>query len=111
MKLQYQYSNNAGEIKMSSWIEQWVKEGAKQREKEEQRLSKICKKRKIAEVLERHGSSHEGLKTILQLLIMSGVGDKKAWKVVQNPKLLSQYLQMAADGASPLEIAAKLFSW
>jgi len=71
-------------------------------------LSRVSNSPEIIKVLRLYESNPERIKNIFLLLMMSGASKCGTWSVIENPKLLSQYLQMEADGSSPLEIAFKL---
>ncbi|MBM3118801.1 MAG: hypothetical protein FJ006_04490 [Chloroflexi bacterium] len=74
-------------------------------------LAQISRDPSIGRVLGQYGRTSEHLKDIWWLLLMTGTGEKKALSIVRNPKLLSRYLQLEAEGNSPIEIVAKLLGW
>ena len=59
-------------------------------------------------VLQKYGKNQEDIEEIYSLLLASGAGEYVAQSVVTSPKLLSEYLQMEANGVSELEIVSKL---
>ena len=68
---------------------------------------KISSQPKVIEVLKRHGKNPENIKDVFFDLERSGAGEYVAQSVIENPELLSKYLQMKTDGISDLEIAYK----
>ena len=94
-------------INFSPWFDDWLQQTDEEASKREKKLSKIYCQREIIKVLQKYGQDSSDIDRIFQLLILSGAGEDVAWSVIENPKLLSQYLQMEADGASPPEIAFK----
>ena len=75
-------------------------------EKEKIRLE-IGNKPHIKEVLKLYGKRPTDIEDIFWRLMASGAGEYVAQSVIENPKLLSQYLQMKNDGVSDMEIAFK----
>ena len=71
-------------------------------------LSKISCQSKTVEVLRKYGKSPADFKDIFYDLLRSGCGEYVTQSVIKNPQLLSEYLQMKADGISDVEIAYKL---
>lgn len=94
-------------ITFSPWFEEWLQQTNEEAKKRDEKLSRISHQRKIIKVLQKYGQDSSAIDRIRQLLMLSGAGEDIAWSVVENSKLLSQYLQMEADGASPPEIALK----
>jgi hypothetical protein len=94
-------------ITFSPWFEEWLQQTNEEAKKRDKKLSRISHQRKIIKVLQKYGQDSSAIDRIRQLLMLSGAGEDIAWSVVENSKLLSQYLQMEADGASPPEIALK----
>jgi hypothetical protein len=94
-------------IAFSPWLEEWLQQTNEKAKKRDEKLSKISRQRKIIKILQKYGQNSSDIDRIFQLLMLSGAGEDLAWSVIENSKLLSQYLQMEADGASPPEIAFK----
>lgn len=94
-------------ITFSPWFEEWLQQTNEEAKKRDEKLSRISHQRKIIKVLQKYGQDSSAIDRIRQLLMLSGAGEDIAWSVVENSKLLSQYLQMEADGASPPEITLK----
>jgi hypothetical protein len=94
-------------ITFSPWFEEWLQQTNEEAKKRDEKLSRISHQRKVIKVLQKYGQDSSAIDRIRQLLMLSGAGEDIAWSVVENSKLLSQYLQMEADGASPPEIALK----
>lgn len=84
-----------------------VEELFEQGDKRDEMLSKISNQPKIIEVLQSYGKTSGEIKDIFWKLMASGAGEYVAHSVIENPKLLSEYLQMKADGISDMEIAFK----
>lgn len=89
------------EAKIPSWnelTENW--------KKYDQMFLRLSKETKIVEVLKKYGRKNipEEIKEIFSLLLASGAGDYVSEEVIKDPKLLSEYLQMKAEGKSDLEI-------
>lgn len=94
-------------IAFSPWLEEWLQQSNEKANKRDEKLFKISRQRKIIKILHKYGQDSPDIDRIFQLLMLSGAGEDVAWSVIENSKLLSQYLQMEADGASPPEIAFK----
>jgi hypothetical protein len=65
-------------------------------------------KTEVIYVLQKYGKNQEDIEEIYSLLLASGASEYVAQSVVTSPKLLSEYLQMEANGVSELEIMYKL---
>ena len=89
--------------KMPTTVEELFEQG----DKRDEMLSKISHEPKIIEVLQRNGKNKGYIKEIFWDLIRCGAGEYVAKSVIENPKLLSEYLQMKANGISDVEIAFK----
>ena len=76
--------------------------------KTDKMLSRISNQPQIIEVLRNYGKTPEEIKDIFWNLCACGTGEYVAQSVIENPKLLSEYLQMKADCISDMEIAFKL---
>jgi len=93
---------------VGDWAKEWLRESERRARKRDEQLAKISKNRKIMEVLQRYGSNQERLGEIFQLLVMAGLGERAAWKVIKNPKRLSQFFQMEADRVEFPEIVSRI---
>lgn len=71
-------------------------------------VSEISNQPKILIVLQRHGKKPEYVRDVHRKLVLNNAGTDVAESVIQNPKLLNQYLQMEADGVPPKRIAFNL---
>ncbi len=71
-------------------------------------LSEIHSRSEIIETLQQYGKSADEIKDIFCTLMASGTGEYIAWSVIENPKLLSEYLRMKKNGISDIEIMSHL---
>lgn len=72
-------------------------------------LNKISNRAEIVKALQKHGKKPKDINNIFWILMASGVGEYVAQSVIENPQLLSEYLQMQASGdMGDVEIAHKL---
>ena len=94
---------HSSSIKLPTSIEELFE----QSDKRDEILSKISNQPKIIEVLQSYGKASGEIKDIFWKLMVSGAGEYVAQSVIENPKLLSEYLQMETDGISDVEIAFK----
>ena len=97
-----------GKVEMSDFMEKWFRDSEKRAQKYEEELAKICQNRKSLEILKKYGRNQERLEEIYQLLTVAGLGEKVAWKVIKNPKQLSQFFQWEDDEVGFPEIVSKL---
>ena len=86
-------------------LEEWAEEEDKRMEVI---VTWISKQPKIIEVLERYERTPEYVKDIHEKLLLGKAGIYVADSVIQNPDLLSQYLQMESDGVVPEVLAFTL---
>lgn len=84
-----------------------IEELFEQDDERNEMLSKISNQPKIIEVLQRYGKASEEIKDIFWKLMASGAGEYVAQSIIENPKLLSKYLQMKTNDVSDMEIACK----
>lgn len=89
-----------GASKAPASIEMFLEEA----DKMDQMLSQISSQPGVIGLLGRYGKSPQDVEDIFWRLMASGAGEYVAWSVIEDPKLLSEYLQMKADGVSDLEI-------
>jgi len=76
--------------------------------KTDEMLSKISNQPKTVEVLQKYGKAPADIWDIFYVLCSCGCGEYVAQSVIENPKLLSEYLQMKTDGVSDLKIVYEL---
>jgi len=67
-------------------------------------LSTIRNRSEIIETLQKYEKSADEVKAIFWILMASGTGEYIARSVIENPKLLSEYLRMKNDGISDIKI-------
>lgn len=71
-------------------------------------LLKISKRPEIIEVLQRYRKKPEDIKDVYYNLLRGGAGEYVTQSVIEDTKLLSEYLQMKDDGISDVEIVYRL---
>lgn len=64
----------------------------------------MYRKPKIKKVLDSYDVTLERLKEIFQLFVIAGIGEKKAWSIIKNPKKLDRYFKMEVEGIDFPEI-------
>lgn len=94
--------------KSSSKIITSVDELLEQGGKYDEIFSTISNQPIILKVLQKYGKNPEDIKDVFWTLMAHGADGYIAKSVIENPKLLSQFLQMKKDGISDIEIAFKL---
>jgi len=90
-------------IKSSFVIEELFEQG----DSPDGMLSRISHQPQIIEVLQKYGEEPNEIRDIYWKLMASGAGEYVAQSVIENPKLLSEYLRMKAEGVSDMDIAFK----
>lgn len=95
--------SQSGSSKLPTSYEELLKQANKTNEM----LSGISNRPQIIELLQIHGKNPEEIKDIFWMFMTCGAGEYVAQSVIEDPKLLSEYLQMKADGISDVEIAFK----
>lgn len=71
-------------------------------------LLKISKRPEIIKVLQRYRKKPEDIKDVYYNLLRGGAGEYVTQSVIEDTKLLSEYLQMKDDSISDLEIVYRL---
>jgi hypothetical protein len=82
-----------------------VEELFKQSERTDEMLLTVSNQPGIIQVLRKYEKNQEDIRDIYYTLLACGVGEYVAQSIIEDPKLLSEYLQMKADEVSDLEIA------
>lgn len=84
-----------------------------ERDKERGKMfSGISSRQQISEVLKKYGKNPEEIKEIFGKLMACGTIEYITQSVIEDPKLLTEYLQMKSNGIPDQEIAFKLIeSW
>jgi uncharacterized coiled-coil DUF342 family protein len=76
-------------------------------DKRDEMFSTISNRPQIVKILQKYKREPGEIKDIFWKLMASGAGEYVAQSVIENPKLLSKYLQMETSGVSDMEIAFK----
>lgn len=87
-----------------------LEELRKQWNMNDEMLLKVSSRPEIIEVLKKYDKNPEYIKDIRSKLGGGGVEEYEIRSIIGNPRLLSEYLQMEADGVSDIEITHKFIN-
>lgn len=89
-------------------LESYLKVAERRQEKDTARLNRLLGRPEIQRTLQISGKTRDHVCELIRLLSLTGAGTELIWDAVSDPKELAELLRMKENGASAIQLSAKV---